>query len=56
MMMMMQCNAFLYGTSSPSFVSLRLTHLTPGIEPGGRLKCAVSSMSSVSVTLDTRPR
>ena len=34
----------------------RLTPPTPVIEPGGRMRCAISSMSSVSVTLGTRPR
>ena len=37
-------------------VLLRLTHPTPGTEPGGRMRCAISSMCSVSGTLDTRPR
>ena len=35
------------------FVWMRLTHPAPGIEPGGRTRCAISSMSSVSATLDT---
>ena len=35
------------------FVWLFLTHPTPGIEAGGRMRCAVSSMSSVSATLET---
>ena len=26
---------------------------TPGIEPGGRMRCAISGMSSVAATLDT---
>ena len=36
------------------FVCLRLTYPTPGIEPGGRMRCAISSMSSVLATLDSR--
>ena len=35
---------------------LRLTHPTPGIEHGGRMRCAIISMNSVSATLDTLPR
>ena len=38
------------------FVRLRLTHPISGIGPGGRMRCAISSMSSVSATLDSRPR
>jgi len=32
------------------------THPIPGIEPGDRMRCMISSESSVSTTLDTRPR
>ena len=35
---------------------LRLTHLTPGIETGGRIEVCDYSMNSVSATLDTLPR
>ena len=35
---------------------LRLTYPTPGIEPDGRMRCAISRMISVSATLDTHPR
>ena len=35
---------------------LRLTHPTLEIEPDGRMRCAISSMSSVSAALDTLPR
>ena len=39
------------------FVRLRLTHPTPGIEPGGRIEvCDYYSTSSVSATLETLPR
>ena len=38
------------------FFLLRLTHPTPGIEPGRWMRCAISGMSSVSATLDTHPR
>ena len=38
------------------YVRLRPTHPTPGTEPGARMRCAISSMSSVSATLDTLPR
>ena len=34
-------------------VYLCLTHPTPGIEPSGRMRCAISSMSSVSKILYT---
>ena len=33
-------------------VCLRLTHPTPGIEPGGRMRCAINSRSFVLVILD----
>ena len=36
--------------------NLRLTHHTPGIEPGGRIEVCDYNMSSVSATLDTLPR
>jgi len=35
------------------FVWLRLTRPTPGIEPGGRMRCAAISTRYVSATLDT---
>ena len=38
------------------FVWLCLTHPTPGIEPGSRMRWAISCMSSVSATRDTLPR
>ena len=38
------------------FVWLRKIHPTPGIESGGQMRSAISSISSVSATLDTRPR
>ena len=41
---------FLLARSLILFVWFRLTHPTPGIEPGGRMRCAISSMSSVSET------
>ena len=34
-------------------VRLRLIHPTPGIEPGGPMRGAISSISSMSATLDT---
>ena len=36
------------------FAWLRLTLPTPGIEPDGRMRCAISSMSSVSYTMISR--
>ena len=44
------------GGDQDVFVRLRPSHPTPGIELGDRMRCAISSISSVSATLDTRPR
>ena len=37
------------------FVCKRLSLLKPGIEPGGWMRCSISSMSSMSITLDIFP-
>ena len=44
-----------YTTYTLCCCCLRLTHPTPGFEPGGRIRCAISIISSVSATLDTPP-
>ena len=54
-------NTKAFSTSiSTLFISLfdctYLTHPTPGTEPGGRMRCAISSMISLPATLDTRQR